>query len=97
MAPRFKVGDLLEVYVYDQGDEVWRHGIVLISGYSPTAQHTKKGCYNFKTIKGDACWISYNVEFFDNINTHIWIGNIEDDPILPIQICVLILSKNSTL
>ena len=84
MAPRFKAGDLLEVHVWDQGDDIWQDGIVLITEYQPHYKHTTNGVYKFKCIKGNASWISFNSDSFDRINTHIWIGNIADDATLKV-------------
>lgn len=63
--PKFQKGDVLDVIAYDQGDEVWERGTILITGHDPKAKHTKEGIYSVQPLKGQIRWISINSQIFD--------------------------------
>jgi hypothetical protein len=84
MAPRFKVGDFIEVYHYDLNEEYLYEGIIMITEYEPISPYSSKGTYSMKCIRGSVTWVSYSAYFFDEINTHILLGNINDDATLKV-------------
>ncbi len=63
---KFKRGDVLEVVAWDQGDELWKHGTILITGHNPNTRHTKEGSYSIQPLKGNITWISINSQIFDD-------------------------------
>lgn len=82
---RFKVGDIIEVAKYwDQGEDMWRSGVIMITEIGPPGPYNSKGSYGTKRMSGDIHWISTSVEFLDKMNYLIWIGNIEDNPALKV-------------
>ena len=81
---RFKPGDILNVHIWDVGDEKWQDGIVQIVEWIPPYKHTKNGVYKFKRLSGNATFTIYNAVPFDNEMYTIWLGNIYEDKALRI-------------
>lgn len=80
---RFQVGDIIDVTKYlEQEDNSIRSGICIITGYTPPSKYSPKGTYDTKVIKGNITFIRYGALFFDESPYLVWIGNINDNPIL---------------
>ena len=74
---KYKKGDVLEVLTYDQGDEQWERGIIIITDYDPSTPHTDNGTYGIQRIKGNVNWLCVNA---DELNEA---ADLEDEGSIP--------------
>ena len=79
--PRFQIGDIIEVAKYwDQCDDAYISGIIQITGY----EQYETIIYQTKCLKGNTNWIAYNSTHFDILPYLVWLGNINDTPMLKV-------------
>lgn len=82
--PKYQKGDVVAVIHFDQGDEVWQQGVLLIDGYRRKVKHTQNGCYAIKPLSGDIRWISCNIDCLEKDSFVKYMGNIKKDSTLKV-------------
>lgn len=90
---KFFAGDVLKVYSYDQGDEVWQWGIIQILDYIGPYASAPQGTYKTLPLRGSITFIAINSYEIDNARpiedcrihnsgTYVnYVGNISDKAI----------------
>ena len=76
---KYEVGDILLITDFDQGDEIWKTGIIQITGYEPETPNTEYGLYEIKKLTGNINWICRNAEGLDDTPDVRLLGNINID------------------
>ena len=76
---KYKPGDLVSVDNYwDQGEEVFESGIMLIEGHHEHP-HTEYGVYEVNCLSGTIAFVYINASVFDKLTCTTYLGNINED------------------
>lgn len=80
---KYKVGDVIKVTDYwDQGDEHYESGILLITEYEPPWEHASCGAYYLKPLEGNISIIGWSTSEVDTMENIELLGNINVDKAL---------------
>lgn len=79
---KLNVGDIVEVVIWDVGEDKYLNGVVLIEGHWPVSAYTERGVYRTKCLQGNTSWIIINAKHLDEAPYLRLIGNINENKAL---------------
>lgn len=82
--PLFRKGDVIAVLHFDQGDEVWKQGVIQIEWYRRNVMHTRNGAYGIKNLSGELRWVSCNIDCLEKDSFVKYMGNVKRDTTLKV-------------
>ena len=85
LEPEFRPGDLFEVVAWDNGEDRWEYGTIMLTDRYMENPYKGQWSYGVEPISGTITWSAVGMAHFQGIKVSLqkkYIGNIYDNPTL---------------